>query len=77
MTQAEPGPSRGSERLQKWLEREDMPDSEFGALVGVDASHIGRLRRGSRRPGLMLAREIEKATAHAVCANQWLEEMRT
>jgi hypothetical protein len=58
--------------LARWLARPESPSyPAFAEKVGADRARIHRCARAERRPGLVLAIEIEKATGGEVPASYW------
>lgn len=79
MEQTEPGPTRGSRRLTRWLKKNRIPDSTLAEVVGIDGGYVGRLKRGERTPGLRVAFAIQDFTTNGdtrgVRARSWLREV--
>jgi DNA-binding phage protein len=59
--------------LARYFRKSKRSVSEFARAVEADRSQIYRCMRGERRPGLVLALRIERATAGAVPASSWAE----
>lgn len=57
--------------LATYMEREEISDADFAALIGKDRSLVNRLRRGLVRPTLDVAAEIEAKTAGAIPMQAW------
>lgn len=57
--------------LATYMEREEISDADFAALIGKDRSLVNRLRRGLVRPTLDVAAEIEAKTSGAIPMQAW------
>ena len=57
--------------LSAWLVKSQMSQSGLARRVTAAPSHISRLLRGQRHPGLRLALAIERATGGAVTVESW------
>lgn len=65
-------------RLEEWLKRENITETDFARSLGVDPSTITRLIPGPdkkefRRPGWALMASIRNQTGGDVTPNDWLE----
>lgn len=52
-----------SSRFASWVTWTKWRPAETAYRLGCDASYLGRLRKGTRRPGLRIAVAIEKLSA--------------
>jgi transcriptional regulator with XRE-family HTH domain len=50
------------ESLKEYLEHRRIPDKEFAKKLGISIPYVSMLKRGQRRPGVDLARKIERIT---------------
>jgi hypothetical protein len=50
-------------RFAEWIAWTSWRPAEAAYRLGCDASYLGRLRKGTRRPGLRLALAIERLSA--------------
>lgn len=55
------------------MERKELGDADFAALIGKDRSLVNRLRRGEVRPTLEVAARIEEVTEGDVPMQAWVE----
>jgi hypothetical protein len=62
----------GPTLLARYLARQKLSYPAFAQMVGADRARIHRCARGERKPGLLLALAIEKATDGAVPVSSWL-----
>jgi DNA-binding XRE family transcriptional regulator len=49
-----------------------MTRDQFAAELDINRTHLDKLCRGARRPGLALALAIEKLTRGEIPAEQWV-----
>ena len=61
-------------KLQHYLETNNIGRREFAELIGVDQSVLSRFCRALARPGLDNAVAIERATGGAVPVAYWVDE---
>lgn len=54
--------------LDEYMGDRKISDTAMAALVGVSQPYIWRIRRGERRPSILVAFRIEEATKGAVKA---------
>jgi DNA-binding transcriptional regulator YdaS (Cro superfamily) len=64
--------------LHEYLCRSRMDDKDFREIqfakqLGIDPTHLSRLKKGKHRPGVDLAIAIEKATSGKVKAVELLK----
>lgn len=59
------------EHLQAYLKREGMKPSELAEAVGTSRGYMHDILTKRRRPGLMVAVAIERATGGEVPASAW------
>lgn len=57
------------------MERKNIGDAEFAALIGKDRSLVNRLRRGDVRPTLDVAAKIEAVTDNEVPMQAWVDDV--
>jgi 3,4-dihydroxy 2-butanone 4-phosphate synthase/GTP cyclohydrolase II len=55
-------------RLSDWLELKDITRAEFARRIGVSPAHVTGLCKGETWPSRRVVREIERETASAVTA---------
>lgn len=68
-----PGRPRKKEtKLSRWIDASGMTRDEAAEKLAINRTHLDMLCRGSRRPGLTLAVEIEKLTKGAIPAAEWV-----
>lgn len=61
--------------LAAYMERKNIGDAEFAALIGKDRSLVNRLRRGDVRPTLDVAAKIESVTDNEVPMQAWVDDV--
>ncbi|MBK7583137.1 MAG: hypothetical protein IPI67_23430 [Myxococcales bacterium] len=50
-----------------------MTRDDVAVALGINRTHLDKVCRGARRPGLALALGIEKLTQSAIPAGEWLK----
>jgi DNA-binding XRE family transcriptional regulator len=51
-----------SMRLEEYINQKGLTFRKFGALVGVNGSHVFNIAKGKKNPSLPLAKRIENVT---------------
>jgi transcriptional regulator with XRE-family HTH domain len=71
-TRTGPGRPRTRENiLSRWLDSAGISRDTFAVKLGVTRTHLDRLCRADRRPGLDLALLIERLSKGAVPVSAW------
>ena len=60
--------------LASYMDRNNINDADFAALIGKDRTLVNRLRRGLVRPTLDVAAEIEAKTGGEVPMQAWIDQ---
>jgi len=64
-------PRKTETPLSRWIDETGKGRDRVAEQLGITRSHLDRLCRGDRRPGLELALTIEKLSHGAVPATYW------
>lgn len=60
--------------LGDWLDRKGISRNDFADTLGIPRTHLDRLCRGARNPGLDVALHIEEATNNEITVKMWRQE---
>jgi transcriptional regulator with XRE-family HTH domain len=63
-----------SHLLAAYLEKNELTQAQFGAIIGRNAASVCRWLNGERHPSLEVAVEIERATKGKVPLCFWLAQ---
>jgi hypothetical protein len=66
-------PRKRETKLSRWIDGSGMTRSDVADALEINRTHLDKLCRGTRRPGLALALSIEKLTRGAIPAAEWVE----
>ncbi len=66
-------PRKRETKFSRWIDASGMNRDEVAAALGINRTHLDKVCRGARRPGLGLALGIEKLTRGAIPASDWLQ----
>lgn len=65
-------PRKRETKFSRWIDASGMTRDDVAAALGINRTHLDKVCRGARRPGLRLALGIEKLTGGAIAASDWL-----
>ncbi|GMV16639.1 MAG: hypothetical protein AMXMBFR56_48630 [Polyangiaceae bacterium] len=65
-------PRKRETKFSRWIDSSGMTRDEVAAALDINRTHLDKVCRGARRPGLALALGIEKLTQGAIPAAEWL-----
>lgn len=65
-------PRKRETPFSRWIDGSGMSRDEVASELGINRTHLDKVCRGARRPGLALALGIEKLTGGAIPASDWL-----
>jgi hypothetical protein len=71
-TRARGRPRKRETKFSRWIDASGKSRDDVAAALDINRTHLDKLCRGARGPGLRLAFEIEKLTAGEVAASDWL-----
>ncbi len=63
-------------RFAAWLDELKLDLADAGKLLGCHGSHVSRLRRGQKWPGLPVASAIELHSKGLIRSTEWVEAQR-
>lgn len=66
-------PRKRETRLSRWIDASGVSRDEVASKLEINRTHLDKICRGSRRPGLALALAIEKLTDGEIAAADWLQ----
>lgn len=65
-------PRKRETKFSRWIDASEMTRDDVAVALGINRTHLDKVCRGARRPGLALALGIEKLTQGAIPAADWL-----
>lgn len=66
-------PRKRETHLSRWIDTSGVSRDDVARQLEINRTHLDKICRGSRRPGLALALAIEKLTAGEIPAAEWLQ----